>query len=184
MNFVKKNPKIYILSGKAGNGKSLSASIMKETFIKKSKKAISLSYASYLKEYAKNILKWDGSEEKKPRKFLQELGVDLIKNKIDNHFLIRRLIEDINIYSYFYDIIIISDARFIEEIEDIKEIYSDVTVIHIKGNDNHVLTEEESQHISEVALDEYNKYDYEIINNSRLEDLKNKLIEIIEVTYE
>lgn len=184
MNFIKKSPKIYILSGKAGNGKSLSASIMKDIFTKKGKNFISLSYASYLKEYAKNILMWDGSEESKPRKFLQQLGVDLIKNKIDDHFLIRRLIEDINIYSYFYDIIIISDARFIEEIEDIKEIYSDVIVIHIKGNENKVLTEEESQHISEIALDEYNKYDYEIINNSTLEDLKNKLIEIIEVTYE
>ena len=68
--------KIIILSGKAQSGKNKVASIIENNL--KDKKVITISYASYLKEYAKNILKWDGNESTKPRTFLQEIG-DYVK---------------------------------------------------------------------------------------------------------
>ena len=44
-----------------------------------------------------------------------------IKNNIDDKLLINRILQDIEVFSYFYDIIIISDARLVDEIESIKE---------------------------------------------------------------
>lgn len=160
MEFKKRDIKIIILSGKARSGKDTIANKMIDILNNYNKKSIKLAYASYLKMYAKNILNWDGNEEDKPREFLQQLGVELIKNNINPKMLINRIIEDIEVYSYFYDVIIISDARFKEEIEDIKIRYN-TKVIHILG-DNNDLTEEQKNHSTEVSLDDYNNYDFEI----------------------
>lgn len=181
MEFINKKPKIYILSGKAGNGKNKIASYVNDIYEKINKRTINLSYASYLKEYSKNILNWNGNEETKPREFLQQIGVELIKNNIDNKLLIRRMVEDIKIYSYFYDVITISDARFKEEIETIKDIFNDVVVIHVFGlEDKNNLTAIQRKHISETALDNYNNYDYELDNTGTLNELKGKVEKIVE----
>ncbi|MGE5456238.1 MAG: hypothetical protein ACM3O4_03955 [Ignavibacteriales bacterium] len=180
MEFKNKNPKIYILSGKAGNGKNKIASYVNEIYEKVNKRTINLSYASYLKEYSKNILNWDGNEENKPREFLQQIGIELIKNTIDNKMLIRRIVEDIKIYSYFYDVITISDARFKEEIETIKNIFDNVVVIHVFGlEDKNNLTVNQKKHISETALDDYRDYDYELDNTGTLNELKEKVESIV-----
>lgn len=179
MNFTKKNSVIYVLCGKSGNGKTTSANIIEKYYNKKGKKTISLAYASYLKEYAKKILNWDGNEETKPRDFLQQLGVELIKSKIDDRFLIKRIVDDIKIYSYFYDVIIITDARFPDEIDVIKNNFNNVKTIKLIGRYNDELTIEQKKHATETSLDNYDKYDYTVNNDKSLDDLKNKLESII-----
>ena len=179
MEFVKKNTKIYILSGKSGSGKDTVASMIHELLL--GKKVISLAYASYLKMYAKEVLGWDGNEPK-PREFLQQLGVELIKNKIDDKMLINRIIEDIKVYNYFYDVIIITDARFPEEIEEVKSNFSNVTVIHLSDRENK-LTNEEKKHATETSLDGYNNYDY-VISEDNLDNLRVKVKEIVGETYD
>lgn len=178
-----KNPKIIILSGKAESGKNESASILSNLLEKKGKKVVTVAYASYLKEYAKKILNWDGNENTKPRSFLQNLGVEIIKRKIDSKFLINRVIGDVKVYSFFYDIIIISDARFKEEIMDIKNLFSDVLVIKINGKENS-LTEEQKKHETEISLDDFDDYDYIIDNTSSIENLKTNISKIVEDYYE
>ena len=178
MEFKKHNSKIIILTGKAQSGKNISANIIKEYYEKKNKKTVILAYAKYLKDYAKEIINWDGKEETKPRELLQQLGVELIKNQIDENMLINRIKEDIKVYQYFFDIIIISDARFETEIEEIKK-ENKVTVIKIEGKQNN-LTLEQQNHITETALDNYNKYDYIIENTKTLEELKNHIEKIME----
>lgn len=181
MEFVKRNIKIYIVSGKSNSGKDTVANIIKEKFV--NKKVVSLAYASYLKMYAEEVLGWDGNDSTKPREFLQTLGVELIKKQINDKMLINRIIEDIKVYSYFYDIVVITDARFPEEIENIKNEFDNVTVIHMcdRGNE---LTEAEKMHATEVSLDGYHNYDYEINNNGTLEELKEKVNEIVGETYD
>jgi len=169
--------KIFIFAGKAETGKNKAALLLKEIY--ENKKVINISYASYLKEYAKNILNWDGNEDNKPRNFLQQIGIEIVNKKIDDKMLIRRIIEDIKVYSHYFDIISISDARFKEEIEDIKKEFKNVKVIHILSDENK-LTEEQKNHITETALDNYNGYDYEIFNNKIESDLKEKLKHIID----
>ena len=120
MEFKKHESKIIILTGKAQSGKNLTANIIKKYSEKQNKKTVIISYAKYLKDYAKEIINWNGKESTKPREFLQQIGVELIKNQIDENMLINRIKEDIKVYEYFYDVIIISDARFKDEIESIK----------------------------------------------------------------
>lgn len=177
MNFKKHNTRIIILTGKAQSGKNESANIIKKSIEKQNKKAVIISYAKYLKDYAKEITKWDGKEKTKPRKFLQQLGVELIKNQIDENLLINRIKEDIKIYEYFFDVIIISDARFVSEIENIKT--KNTVVIKIEGKENK-LKNIEKKHITETALDNYNKYNYIIQNNKTKRNLKKQIKNLME----
>jgi dephospho-CoA kinase len=177
MEFKKHNSKIIILTGKAQSGKNETANIIKKYLEKQNNKTIIISYAKYLKDYAKEITNWNGKESTKPREFLQQLGVELIKNKIDEDFLINRIKEDIKIYEYFFDTIIISDARFISEIEAIKT--KNKIVIKIEGKENK-LTKLEKEHITEKALDNYNNYDYIIQNKTTKQELKKQIKQIME----
>ena len=63
MEIEKRNPKIFIISGKARHGKDTTAMYMNEIYTKKGKKILNISYASYIKEYAKKISNWDGSDD-------------------------------------------------------------------------------------------------------------------------
>lgn len=168
--YTLKKPLIFILSGKAKSGKNLIADKICSYY--QNKKCIKISYAFYLKNYVKNITGWNGSEEDKPREILQSIGIDLIKNKIDNHLLIRRVCEDINVYSYFYDVIIITDARLIEEIEIPKSKFENIVTIRIESKYyDKKMTIKQKNHITETNLDNY-KFDY-IIND--FDEIKNIL---------
>lgn len=177
MEFTKKNPKIIILSGQAQSGKNETANIIKEYYENKNKKTVILAYAKYLKDYAKEIINWDLKEETKPRELLQQLGVELIKNQIDENMLINRIKEDIKVYEYFFDVIIIADARFESEIEEIRN--KNTTVIKIEGKENN-LTQDQKNHITETALNNYNNYDYIIENKKTKKELKEQIEKIME----
>ena len=173
MQYNNRNPKIFILSGKAKSGKNLIADFIEEYY--SDKKCIQLSYAYYLKQYVKKITTWDGNEQNKPRDLLQSLGIDLVK-KIDDKLLIRRVMEDVQVYSYFFDVIIITDARLIEEIETPKSLFNCIT-IRINKDDNN-LTLEQKKHITETNLDNYRNFDY-VINNNDISETKNQIINIL-----
>lgn len=179
MEFKNRNPKIYVISGKAKSGKDACAKIICNYY--KNKKCIKLSFGYYLKNYAKTIIGWNGKERTKPRDFLQQIGIELIKNKIDDKLLINRVCDDIKVYSYFYDIIIITDARLVDEIKSIKDNFSNAVFIKIeKGNDNNGLTKLQQNHITEIDMDNYNDYDYIINNNKSIKELKSKIVSILE----
>lgn len=177
MEYRNHHPKIYILSGKAKSGKNLVSKMILEYY--QNKKCIELSYAHSLKEYAKNITGWNGGEKDKPRDFLQSLGIDLLK-KIDSNFLINRVCQDIEVYSYFYDVLIITDARLKEEIEIPKGKFENVTVIRIERNSTeNGLNETQKKHITETDLDTYTNYDYIISNDGNYEVLQNQVYSIL-----
>lgn len=131
MEFKKKNPVIFIVAGKANCGKDTTCELMNNNIKLKGLKSTNLQFSSYIKTYAKTISGWDGSEETKPRSLLQQLGTDIIRNEIDNNFFINRIIGDIKVYSYYFDVITISDARFPEEIESIKNNFEKVVRIKV-----------------------------------------------------
>lgn len=181
MEYINKNPKIFVISGKARSGKDLVSNIICET--NSDKKVKKLSYAYYIKQYVKNITDWDGSEETKPRDLLQSIGIDLLKNIIDNKFLVKRMCEDIKVYSYFYDVIVITDARLLDEIETIKNNFIDVITIRVNRNKDNNLTPTQQNHITETNLDDYKNFDYIIENNDNYEVLVNKTKEILKEVY-
>lgn len=178
---INKNPKIFIVSGKARSGKDLVSDFICNYF--NDKKCKKLSYAYYLKQYVKDITNWDGSEETKPRDLLQQIGIELIKEKISDTFLIDRIIDDIRVYSYFYDIIVITDARLVNEIEIPKKEFDNIITIRVNKHDDNGLTDIQKKHITETGLDNYNDFDYVINNNGNYEELNKNINDILkEVT--
>ena len=176
--------KIYVICGKARHGKDTTALAIKKAY--SDKKVINLSYGSYIKEFAKNISDWDGSEETKPRELLQHLGTEVIRNNIDKDFFIKRLCNDIRVYSYYFDVITISDARFPDEVITPKKLFDDVITIKVvRDNFETSLSDEEQKHSTETALDGFNDYDYVIENNGSIDELNEKVKTIVkEVEHE
>lgn len=179
---IKETPaKTFIICGKARHGKDTVAEIIRNYYEEHEKKVTNLQYSSYIKEYAKKISNWDGSEETKPRELLQQLGTNVIRQKIDPLFFVNRIVDDIKVYNFFFDAITISDARFKVEVDIPKQNHKNIIAIHIiRPNFDNGLTEEQKKHPTEVDLDDYDKYDYEIINDGTIEDLKEKVIKILE----
>lgn len=181
MEFINRNPKIYIFAGKARSGKDTCSGFIKEYYEKQNKKVLNLQYSTYLKEYTKKITNWDGNDESKPRQLLIDLGTDLIRGQIDRYLFVNRMIEDLKIMSYFFDIILISDARLVEELEIPRKEIENVKIINvIRPNFDNGLTEQQKNSLTESGLDDYNNYDYTIVNDSNLENLKNKVVEMLE----
>ena len=168
--------KIFIISGKAKSGKNKISTIISNYYT--NKKSITISFGHYIKDYAMRVSDWDGDENTKPRELLQQLGIELIKNNIDDKLLINRILQDIEVFSYFYDIIIISDARLIDEIEAIKETYKNSISIRVNRDKENNLTESEKEHITETCLNNYKNFDY-IVDNTDYEYLVNEVENIL-----
>lgn len=180
MVFKNRNPIIILIAGKARSGKNTVSKILESEFIKEKKEVIISPYTKYLKEYIHNITDWNIEDENnKPRDLLQKLSSELIKGKLGlENIFINRQIEDIKIYSYFKDVIIINDVRFPEEIDTIKNVFTNVVSIQVKRS-NYIsgLTKEQLQDVTETSLDNYNNFDY-IIENDDIELLKEDTINI------
>lgn len=176
-----KETKIFLIAGQARSGKDETLKIIKDYYEKQNKLVVRLGYADYIKNYAKKITNWDGTDETKPRELLQIIGTDIVRNQIDKEFFINRICEDIMVYKYFFDVIIISGARFPDELDIPKSKFKNVTIIKMeRPNYENELTEKQKMHITEHALENYKNYDYLIINNGDLKDLETKVNKMIE----
>lgn len=171
--------KIIFLAGRANTGKDSSAEFFDDYYRSKGLDVVNIQIGFYIKMYAKQIAKWDGDNETKPRQLLQDLGTELIRKQIDNFFFIKRILQDIEVYSHYFDVITISDGRMPEEMDSIKKAYPEAINIHVTrpGYVSH-LTKGQKAHLTEILVDEYDKYDYEIVNNGSLEDLEKQVLKI------
>ena len=177
--------KIYLISGKARHGKDTFSGYLKKAYENNGKKVIITQLAKYIKYYAREMTGWNLTEEDKPRELLQQLGTNVIREKLGKDDLfIKRMIDDIEIFSCFYDAIIISDCRLKKEVEDLKSAYPDdlVAINIFRPNFDNGLTPEQKAHKTEVDLDDYDKFDVKIINTT-LEELE-KSAEKIYIDYE
>ena len=181
MELTEKTPIIILIAGKARSGKSTVCWYFKEVFEDNDKKVIVSPYTKYLKKYISDITGMEVTEDNKPRDLLQRLSSDLIKERLGYHdFFIRRQIEDLSIYSYFADVILIPDVRFPNEIESIKKAFSNVISIGVIRSDFiSDLTKKQQEDITETALDNYSDYDY-VISNGMKVDLKSEVNKIID----
>lgn len=181
MEIRNEEPRIFLICGRARHGKDEIANMIASYYKEKDMDAINLRYAHYIKEYAKNITDWDGSEETKPRALLQMLGTDIIRKNIDKDLFIHRMIDDVKVYGYFFDVITVADGRFVDEVVKLKEAYPSLITIHVnRPHFESGLSEEEQAHDTEHGLDNFHDYDYEIENDGTLEELNKKVVEILE----
>ena len=184
--------KIILISGKAENGKTTAAKQMKKVFESRGYRAVITRYAKYLKEIAKDYCGWDGNKDEKGRKLLQELGTDIIRNKLNKpDFHVGRICEDIEVCADYVDYVIIDDTRFPNEIyyplakfgkdkivtykvnrielvdaDSYENTLSEVEQNNMRPYQNS-LTPEQRKHPTETALDDYDDlFDYNLIITS------------------
>ena len=172
--------KVYLIAGKAGSGKSEVAKYIKEYFIYQKEETVITEYSKYIKMFAKELTDWDGSNNNKPRKFLQDFG-SYIRNEMgEKKFFVNRMLEDLDIYTNYVDVVVISDVRYPAEIEGIKEQYPAAISIYVVNQfGQSKLSIEEQMHPSELALEDYADFDYTIANDDE-KTLKDKVFKILE----
>lgn len=181
MKIMNSEPKIFLICGKARNGKTTTGNFIKKYYEENNMEVANTLIALYLKTYAEKFFGWDGKEETKPRELLQQLGTEIIRQKLGmEDFFVDRTIEDINILKHFFNIIIIDDIRFPLEIEKIKSSFKNVISINIiRENFESDLNKKQLSHATEVSLDNYKDYDYTVKNDGDLINLKEKIVNIL-----
>jgi len=181
--FVKKENKmkIYVIGGKAKSGKNTLGERIKYHLIEKGHYPCIMRITEPLYNYAKTYFQYNEKIDKKPREFLQNMGIEIIQKKMGKkNFLLNRLFEDIEILNNFFDTFIITDARLINEFKTIKEKYKDAVIIKLeRENYNDELTETEKKHITELEIEKYNNYNY-LIKNTSLKQLDKAAKDIVE----
>lgn len=173
---------IFNVSGKAESGKNTVCGLIEEYYTSKGLKVCNLLFAKRIKQYAMDYFGWDGKEETKPRELLQNIGTEIIRDKLNNpDFHVNSVIQDIEVLSNYFDVFVISDLRFENELNLIRyKFEKEATSIRVnRKNHTSKLTTEQLNHKSETALDNYKHWDYTINNDGTLEELKNKTIKIL-----
>lgn len=182
-----------LISGKARHGKDTLGSILKDELNKGKDKYVTVAVANILKEklkidfgltnaqlhgdlkevpdvrYPKTIEQFQsGAQYWTPREFMQYYG-DFFRS-IKPTYWVDNLID----YCRLNNIrnAIITDVRFPNEINQFKKEFNGIHVRIQRDIDSNIITN--SQHCSEVALDNYGDVDYIIKNNGTIDDLINE----------
>ncbi len=171
--------KVYLVLGKAKSGKTTFGNFLREELKTYNLKPCVMQITKPIYHYAEDYFDWDSRRDEKPREFLQQFGIELLRYKLNKKtFLLDRCYEDIEILQEFFDTFIITDVRFLEEIKFFQRKFDDVVVIKIdRFNYKNDLTRQQREHITEREVDYIEEYDY-LVDNEVLSDLKKYAKEI------
>lgn len=174
---MRSNLKVFVLSGKAKSGKDEVANMIASYYGKEN--VITVAYAYYIKDYLTRMGRYDENDKEKYRTLLQNFSSHTLIPSVGDSFLINRVIDDVKVFSNFYSVVIITDARSVNEIEKPKDVFSNVISIRMERDvDNH-LSMDQKVHITETALDAYSGFDYVIENNGTITQLESKVYDIL-----
>ena len=172
--------KIFIIGGNAKSGKNTFGELLRDNLKEYGYKPCVLQITEPLYSYARNYFEYDIEKDEKPREFLQKMGIEIIREKLNKpNFLLNRLKEDIEILSNFFDTFIITDARLKNEFTNLKKTYTNVTTIKIERENYYTeLSESEKNHITETEIDTFDNFDYKVINSgySSLEEQAKEIV--------
>lgn len=159
--------KVICISGKAGSGKDTFAGFLKEELKSKNKKVLTTHFADLLKYICKNFLEWNGEKDEKGRSLLQYIGTDVVRNK-DQNYWVKFIADMLSLSKDIWDYVLISDTRFPNEVDYLKEKGFDVLSVNIvRECYDTPLNSEQTKHSSETAMDNY-KFDIIYNNNEDL----------------
>lgn len=152
---------VITISGKARHGKDTTAEMLQYELERQGYNVAIVHYADMLKYIARQYFHWNGEKDEQGRTLLQRLGTDVAREK-DEDFWVEMLCSIVQVFFSDKDIIIIPDARFINEIDfwwNCKKCFK-VASIHVtRMNYESELTAEQQNHRSETELDNYD-FDY------------------------
>ena len=176
---------IYGISGKKGSGKDLVGKIIQGNtqppyrvmkFADKIKDIVCLLTGCSRDDLENREFKnkelggeWNNMT---PREFLQLLGTEACRNVIHPDIWVNALFANYDTSSNYDSNWIITDVRFENECQAIKD--RGGIIIRINRDSDVV-----DDHTSETALDNYDGFDFVVDNNGSIDDLTNNLIKII-----
>lgn len=161
--------KVVLISGKAQHGKDTFADFFRMVAERNSKKCLTIRYGDMLKFVAKQYYNWNGEKDLAGRTLLQFLGTNIVRQNNENAWA-NCVMEIVMGLKTEFDYVLIPDVRFENEIECWKDINIPSISVRINRYDNNLepfdnkLSKEQKEHISETALDNYNKFDYVVEN--------------------
>ena len=146
--------KIVCISGKAGCGKDTFAQALAKELRAKGFKVFITHYADLVKFICTNYFGWDGEKDIQGRHLLQYVGTDVVRESNPDYW-VNFIISMLRFFPDIADFVIIPDARFVNEIERLKEEEFDAISVRIEREFKSVLSNEQLAHISETELDNY-----------------------------
>lgn len=167
--------RVIVISAKANHGKDTTAEMFKEVAESNGKKVLITHYADYLKYVCKSWFGWNGEKDDEGRTILQKVGTDLARNNHPNVW-VNVIVESLKAFGKEYDYVLIPDCRFPNEIEVMKDNFDTISLRVNRIDFESNLTDEQKNHISEVALDNH-EFDYRIYTISNLHFLRQKVFE-------
>jgi hypothetical protein len=159
---------IITISGSACHGKDLTANILKNKMEAMNYKILIIHQADYLKYIAQQYFGWDGKKNTEGRTILQKIGTDIVRSR-DPNFWTNLVFQFIRVFQEDFDYFLIPDTRFKNEIESFGEYVTPIKVI--RTNFDNGLTEEQKNHPSERALDNF-CFSYYIQNKTDINGLE------------
>lgn len=169
--------KVILFSGKARHGKDTAADMVNQQLKEKGYKVQVIHYADLLKYICKTYFGWNGEKDEAGRTILQYVGTDIVRKK-DENFWVKFVIKFLQMFENEWDYVLIPDCRFPNEVDVVRGFFNTAYIKVIRTNFISPLTIEQQNHISETALDN-TKADYELINDSDLENLSEKVKELV-----
>ena len=171
--------KIISIAGSANHGKDTFAGGLKYYLEDKGKSVLIIHFADILKFYCKQYFGWDGNKDSDGRKLLQNVGTDIVRSKHPD-FWVEEVYRFIDIFNDEFDYFLIPDFRFRNEAEYFIERRMPVLTVRINRiNFQSPLSEEQRNHLSEIALDNY-VFDYVVNVGEGLDKLQIEVDRFIE----
>ena len=158
MNKTNKKPTIILVAGKAQHGKDSFSKFFKDQFKNhpySQRKVLHIAYGDYLKYVCGKYFDWNGDKDKKGRTLLQYIGTDVARTNNDGIW-VNVVVELVKGLGSLYDFVVISDVRFPNEVTRWQdEGYDVISVLVEREGFESELTDEQKNHISETALDDF-----------------------------
>lgn len=172
---------VITISGKAECGKDTTAKELKTQLENMGYSVLICHYADLLKYICKTFFDWDGNKDEEGRTLLQMVGTETIRTKEPNYWVdfIKQILR---FFKDEWDFVLIPDTRFPNEINLMKEEFHTVSIKVVRPNYENHLTEEQRQHASEVALDDFS-FDYVITNPGNREGLCEEVRHCVDVMF-
>ena len=104
------------------------------------------------------------------RTLLQLYGTEIFRNRFKDDYWLELLANRIN--KSDADVIIVTDTRFVNELENMYDYVKDRRIVPIRIERDINIREGNKEHPSETGLDNYTFWEYIVDNNGTLEDLK------------
>lgn len=166
--------RVILISGRAGSGKDTAAKIMKSCFEQNYDDVLITHYADLLKYICRDYFDWDGNKDEYGRTLLQHIGTDVVRKKKPD-FWVDFIADILDFFHDYWDVVIIPDVRFPNEITRLQKRGYLTTHLHIlRPSYTNTLTKAQKSHESENAMSNI-KSQFCIENSGDLNELKEKI---------